>query len=101
MGEEIKTVADLKAAYPGLVQEVYDSVMNRAFDGIDDRIAAAIAEEKDKYKRRAEAEVAEELAVRDEELLETLRDIAEEIIRIPGVLPGEDEDGDTDGDEPE
>jgi hypothetical protein len=98
MGEEIKTLQDLKRAYPALCEQIYDNLSSGIMDGLDEKIDARLAEITRQYQKRLKKKLAEQ----HERDLGVLRQILSMLTRWPGVIPGEENAGDEDdGDEPE
>jgi hypothetical protein len=88
---EIKNVEELRKAYPELVKLAEDEAKKIAEVDLDNKIAAAIADEKDKLKEEAEDVVLEIASQREAEFINVLREIVDAISSIDGVIPEEEE----------
>jgi len=99
---DVKTIEDLRKVYPELLKQEVDARVAEAKAEIeadlDNKIATAIAEEKDKLKEEAEDVVLEMAAQRESEFINVLREIVGAICSIDGVI-SEEEQGEGENEE--
>jgi hypothetical protein len=98
-----KAYDELKRRFPDLADEVWAEAVKKAEaevrDGLDDRIVAAVAAERESLEEEAEDVVLEIAAQREREFCGVLREIIEAICTIPGVVGEEENDDETEDQE--
>lgn len=94
---DIKTLEDLKNAYPDLMAEFQQEIEA----DIDSKIAIAVTEMKSELQEQAEDAVIEIYEEKRQQDLDQLRGIVEAICSVPGVIPEEEEDNENDAEESE
>jgi hypothetical protein len=102
---EIKTVADLEAAYPDLVKQIRDDASGKAVasEQLDGRVAEALKVEKEKWEKEVSEEIDSSLQILEQDrsqIIATIRDIIDALASIEGVVDNGEEEGPPEEEEP-
>lgn len=90
------TKDELKRNNPQLFDELWQEAMRKAEaevnEGLDEKIASAINQEKESMRAEAEDVVMEIAAQREREYCGVLREVINALTSIPGVIPDENDE---------
>jgi len=90
------TKDELKRNNPQLFDELWQEAMRKAEaevnEGLDEKIASAINQEKEAMRAEAEDVVMEIAAQREAEFCGVLREVINALTSIPGVIPDENDE---------